>query len=93
MASSKSLSSTEKESQSFGNERDNFACFGCRSTGRFVHVLSAHAISKQIAHNTGRSDVLDLLTEPVCMFGFVHSLCLTVSSTVSAHIFVVYYCL
>ena len=41
IASSKSLSSTEKENRSFGNERDKYARFSCGSTGRFSLSSSA----------------------------------------------------
>ena len=51
MASSKSLSSTEKENRSFGNERDNFAHFGCHSTWRFSLSSSAMLATSLATHH------------------------------------------
>ena len=51
MASSKSLSSTEKENQSFGNERDNFAHFGCHSTGSFLVLISHVSYTSLATHH------------------------------------------
>ena len=54
MAHSMPLSSTEKENQSFGNERDHFEGFGCRSTEIFSLSSSAMLATSLVATHTSQ---------------------------------------